>query len=65
LLNYLRCSDIEIGLLLNSDLSPQFRRLAFSNTRKRSLRVAKLSEFLRNLRMTDSGEIRNESAAGF
>jgi GxxExxY protein len=64
LLNYLRCSDIEIGLLLNFGLSPQFRRLAFSNTRKRSLRVAK-SEFLRNPKMTDAGEIRNKSAAGF
>jgi GxxExxY protein len=34
LLNYLRATDIEVGLLLNFGPKPQFRRLAFSNERK-------------------------------
>ncbi len=35
LLHYLRATDIEIGLLLNFGLQPQFRRLIFDNTRKK------------------------------
>jgi GxxExxY protein len=35
LLNYLRATDIEVGLLLNFGVSPQFRRLAYENERKR------------------------------
>lgn len=34
LLNYLRCTDIEIGLLFNFGPRPAFRRLAFANERK-------------------------------
>lgn len=34
LLNYLRATDIEVGLLLNFGVSPQFRRLAYENERK-------------------------------
>ena len=34
LLNYLRATDIEVGLLLNFGPDPQFRRKAFSNERK-------------------------------
>jgi GxxExxY protein len=34
LLNYLRATEIEVGLLLNFGLKPQFKRLAFDNTRK-------------------------------
>jgi GxxExxY protein len=34
LLHYLRATDIEIGLLLNFGLRPQFRRLLFDNARK-------------------------------
>lgn len=34
LLNYLRCSDVEIGLLLNFGPKPEFKRLAFANSRK-------------------------------
>ena len=36
LLNYLKASDIEIGLLLNFGPKPRIKRLAFSNDRKRS-----------------------------
>jgi GxxExxY protein len=34
LLNYLRASNLEIGLLLNFGQRPSFKRLAFSNDRK-------------------------------
>jgi GxxExxY protein len=34
LLNYLRASDLEVGLLLNFGQRPSFKRLAFSNDRK-------------------------------
>lgn len=35
LINYLRATDIEIGLLLNFGKSPQFKRKYFSNENKR------------------------------
>jgi GxxExxY protein len=34
LLNYLRCSGIEVGLLLNFGPKPQFRRRVYTNDRK-------------------------------
>lgn len=34
LLNYLRATEIEVGLLFNFGLKPQFKRLAFDNRRK-------------------------------
>jgi GxxExxY protein len=36
LLNYLRATDIEIGLLLNFGPKAEFKRLAFDNSRKQS-----------------------------
>ena len=35
LLNYLRATDIEVGLLLNFGPKPEFKRLAFDNRKKR------------------------------
>jgi GxxExxY protein len=35
LLNYLRATDVEIGMLLNFGARPQFRRLLFDNERKK------------------------------
>ena|SRR5215216_4972609 len=35
LLNYLRATDIEVGLLLNFGAKPEFKRLAYDNSRKR------------------------------
>ena len=35
LLNYLRATEIEVGLLLNFGVKPEFKRLAFDNERKR------------------------------
>jgi GxxExxY protein len=35
LLHYLRATDIEVGLLLNFGLRPQFRRRLFDNARKK------------------------------
>jgi len=34
LLNYLRATDVEVGLLLNFGVRPEFRRFAFENRRK-------------------------------
>ena len=34
LLNYLRATDIEVGLLLDFGLKPEFKRLIFDNPRK-------------------------------
>ncbi|MDX6613310.1 MAG: hypothetical protein QOD75_2496 [Blastocatellia bacterium] len=34
LLNYLRATEVEVGLLFNFGLKPQFKRLAFDNRRK-------------------------------
>ena len=42
LLNYLRATDIEVGLLLNFGLKPQFKRLIFDNARKLSHRSARM-----------------------
>lgn len=39
LLNYLKATDIEIGLLLNFGEKPQFRRLLFDNPRKKNRSV--------------------------
>ena len=36
LLNYLRATEIEVGLLLNFGPKPEFKRLAFDNARKKS-----------------------------
>lgn len=36
LLNYLKASAVEVGLLMNFGPKPRLRRLAFSNDRKRS-----------------------------
>jgi len=35
LLHYLRATDVEVGLLLNFGVRPQFRRLLFDNARKK------------------------------
>jgi GxxExxY protein len=35
LLNYLRATDIEVGLLLNFGAKAQFRRLVYENERKK------------------------------
>ena len=37
LINYLRATNIEVGLLLNFGVKPEVKRKAFSNDRKKSL----------------------------
>jgi GxxExxY protein len=37
-LNYLRATEIEVGLLLNFGPKPQFKRIVFANRRKKSFR---------------------------
>ena len=34
LLNYLRATEVEVGLLLNFGVKPEFKRLLFDNSRK-------------------------------
>jgi|ERR1043166_1667023 GxxExxY protein len=43
LLNYLRATEIEVGLLFNFGIKPEFRRLAFDNSRKQVQRVGEIS----------------------
>ena len=43
LLNYLRATEIEVGLLFNFGVKPEFRRLSFDNTRKTSGKVSPLT----------------------
>lgn len=47
LLNYLRATDIEVGLLLNFGLKPDFKRMAFDNARKTGGRKGTLLDALK------------------
>ncbi len=47
LLNYLKATHVEVGLILNFEPKPEFKRLVFSNARKRSPRSAPIREDLR------------------
>ena len=38
LLNYLRASDLEVGLLLNFGPVPKIKRMVFANEKKKNLR---------------------------
>ena len=40
LLNYLRASDIEVGLVLNFGSVPKMKRMVFANERKKNLRLS-------------------------
>ena len=40
LLNYLRATEIEVGLLLNFGLEPRFKRMAYDNSKKIRVRKA-------------------------
>ena len=39
--NYLRATDIELGLLLNFGLKPEFKRMVFDNSRKLQRKLSK------------------------
>jgi len=43
LLNYLRATEIEVGLLFNFGIKPEFRRLAFDNSRKHVRQIREIS----------------------
>ncbi|MFN2492778.1 MAG: GxxExxY protein [Pyrinomonadaceae bacterium] len=36
ILNYLRATEIEVGILFNFGLNPEFKRMAFDNSRKQA-----------------------------
>ena len=40
LLNYLRASDLEVGLLLNFGPAPKVKRMVFGNEKKKNLRLS-------------------------
>ena len=46
LLNYLRATDVEVGMLFNFGIKPEFKRLAFDNSRKRRPATNPLDELL-------------------
>ena len=43
LLNYLRATEIEVGIIFNFGIKPEFRRLVFENSRKRVQHVGEIS----------------------
>ncbi|HZI46275.1 MAG TPA: GxxExxY protein [Pyrinomonadaceae bacterium] len=43
MLNYLRATDIEVGLLFNFGIKPEFRRLVFENSRKQVQHFGEIS----------------------
>ena len=43
LLNYLRATEIEVGILFNFGIKPEFRRLAFDNARKQVRHFGEIS----------------------
>ena len=43
MLNYLRATEIEVGLLFNFGIKPEFRRLVFENSRKQVQHVGEIS----------------------
>ena len=47
LLNYLRASDLEVGLLLNFGLVPKIKRMVFGNDRKRPMHASDYAEIRR------------------
>ncbi|MDX6385952.1 MAG: hypothetical protein QOK48_3525 [Blastocatellia bacterium] len=58
LLNYLRATEIEVGLLLNFGLKPEFKRLIFDNPRK-SLRGKpglSVADVLMDEKIEDAGD---------
>lgn len=53
LLNYLRSTDIEVGLLFNFGKTPEFKRKFFPNGSKRSNGDVGTSDLLKNLFLED------------
>jgi GxxExxY protein len=46
ILNYLRATDLEVGLLLNFGVKPQFKRFAYDNGRKQSRESTSIAKVL-------------------
>jgi hypothetical protein len=56
LINYLRATDVEIGLLLNFGKTPEFKRKFFSNANKKLVMNANIADALENLFLNDPFE---------
>jgi len=55
LLNYLRATEIEVGMLLSFGLKPEFKRLAFDNSRKQGGQRPSLLETLLSTDVDEQG----------
>ena len=60
LLNYLRATEIEVGMLFNFGLKPEFKRMAFDNSRKLRGQHPSLLETLLTLDEETPSEETNE-----
>jgi GxxExxY protein len=56
LLNYLRATELEVGLLLNFGPKPTFKRVAYSNARKQIRVHPPVSAFIRGPHTRDSAK---------
>jgi GxxExxY protein len=52
LLNYLRATNVEVGLLFNFGIEPEFKRLVFDNTRKKRGELGRLLDSPRSPTLT-------------
>jgi GxxExxY protein len=59
LINYLKATDIEVGVLLNFGKRPEFKRLAYDNRRKCFIQE-KIGEYLTGRNPRKSASIRGE-----
>jgi GxxExxY protein len=60
LLNYLRATDIEVGLLFNFGTKPEFKRMAFDNARKQRGKRTRMLDVLLTADSASNDSVREE-----